>query len=94
MENAAEATEVIKLAHFIRFHQLSDAVSVAVASNFYVGPDEKALEEFTKKNGLENLTCDQICEIIKLYEEPFKLIEFKAKEELLKIGEHEYIAES
>jgi hypothetical protein len=53
-----------------------------------VGPDEKALEEFTKKNGLENLTCDQICEIIKLYEEPFKLIEFKAKEELLKIGEH------
>jgi Glu-tRNA(Gln) amidotransferase subunit E-like FAD-binding protein len=59
---------------------LSDAVSAAVATNFYIGEDEKSLDEFIKKNGLEDITSEEICEIIKLYEDQFKMIEHKAKE--------------
>jgi hypothetical protein len=58
---------VIKLAEFIRFHELSDAVSAAVATNFFIGEDEKSLDEFIKKNGLEDIGSEEICEIIKLY---------------------------
>jgi hypothetical protein len=58
---------VIKLAEFIRFHELSDAVSAAVATNFFIGEDEKSLDEFIKKNGLEDIGSEEISEIIKLY---------------------------
>ena len=40
-----------------------------------------------KANGLEDMLTDQICEIIKLYEDQFRLIEIKAKEEMMKISE-------
>jgi hypothetical protein len=80
---------VINLAEFIRFHELSDAVCAAVATNFFIGEDEKALDDFIKKHGLEDIGSEEISEIIRLYEDQFKLIEHKAKEELLKVVEEE-----
>ena len=35
---------MIKLAEFIRFKQLSDAVSAAVATNYFISEDEKSLD--------------------------------------------------
>lgn len=72
------------MAEFIRFHELSDAVSAAVATNFFIGVDEKSLDDFIKKNALESISSEEICEIIKTYEDQFKMIEHRAKEELLK----------
>jgi Glu-tRNA(Gln) amidotransferase subunit E-like FAD-binding protein len=82
-----EIADVITLSRFLRFHQLTDAISAAVAVNYFIGDDEKALEEFIKTNGLEEMSTDEICEIIKLYEDQFRLIEIKAKEEMMKINE-------
>jgi hypothetical protein len=50
-----------------------------VATNFFIGEDEKSLDDYIKKNGLEDMTSEEICEIIKLYEDQFKMIEHKAK---------------
>lgn len=80
---------MINLAEFIRFHQLSDAVCAAVATNFFISEDEKSLDEFIKRNGLDDIGSEEVCEIIKLYEDQFRLIEHKAKEELLKVVEEE-----
>jgi hypothetical protein len=74
---------VINLAEFIRFHQLSDAVCAAVATNFFIGEDEQSLDD---------IGSEEVCEIIKLYEDQFNLIEHKAKEELLKVAEEEPVA--
>ena len=32
-----EVTEVITLSRFLRFHQLTDAISAAVAVNYFIG---------------------------------------------------------
>ena len=80
-------------ARFLRFHQLTDALSTAVAVNYYVGDDEKSLEEFIKNNGLNDMSSEEICEIIKLYEDHFRLLEYKAKEEMMKRAENEFVGE-
>jgi len=49
------------LSRFLRFHQLTDAISAAVAVNYFIGDDEKSLEEFIKSNGLEDMSTDEIC---------------------------------
>ena len=43
---------MIILSRFLRFHQLTDAISAAVAVNYFIGEDEKSLEEFIKENNL------------------------------------------
>jgi len=56
-----EVAEVVALSRFLRFHQLTDAISAAVAVNYFIGDDEKSLEEFIKSNGLEDMSTDEIC---------------------------------
>ena len=73
------------MAQFIRFHQLSDSVSAAVATNYFINEDQKSLDEFIRKNDLDSITSEEMCEILKLYEDQFRLIQYKAKQELVKI---------
>lgn len=65
---------MVTLTRFLRFHQLTDAISAAIAVNYFIGDDEKSLEEFTRENNLDDMSCEEICEIMKLYEDQFRLI--------------------
>ena len=51
--------EVVDLCRFLRFRQLHDAVCAAIATRYYVAPnDAKQLHEFNKKHNIDELSPD------------------------------------
>lgn len=64
MKYVAEAEQILKLAKFLNFSQLYNAVGAALATNFYVGDNEQEILAFIKQNKLEKLSADQISRII------------------------------
>lgn len=87
-----EVEQVIILSRFLRFEQLTDAISAAVAVNFYINiDDQKELQQYKKREGLDDIESEQICQIIEVYESQFKAIEVKAKQELLKITQNQIV---
>ena len=83
LEYAEEAEEIINLANFLRFDMLEEAVSAALAVNYYVGNTEKEVDAFIKNNRLDQLTPSQIEEIINEHKDIYEQIEEKHKEKLM-----------
>lgn len=56
-ENAKLAMELIDLCRFLRFHQLHDAVCAAIATHYYIKPnDAKQLNEFNKIHNIDDIS--------------------------------------
>ena len=62
---------------------LEEAVSAALAVNYYVGNTEKEVDAFIKNNRLDQLTPSQIEEIINEHKDIYEQIEEKHKEKLM-----------